>query len=186
MEFRLTSTDSSTALLKSKGIDSWLELLTYIQELPYGRNTNRSDLGLVLVERKGTCSSKHAFLKMIAERNSIPNVRLILGLYRMNAENTPGLGNTLDEYGLDFIPEAHCYLKIADSRMDLTTSRSEISRIEIDILEEQEIDYEQVVDFKTAYHKEYLRKWLFETGSDIRFEQLWRIREQCIQNLRDK
>jgi hypothetical protein len=35
---------------------------SYVQSLPYSRNSERSDYGLVLAERRGTCSTKHALL----------------------------------------------------------------------------------------------------------------------------
>ena len=42
---------------------SFEELIVKVKNLPYGRNANRYDFSLVLSENKGTCSSKHAFLK---------------------------------------------------------------------------------------------------------------------------
>lgn len=122
----------------------------------------------------------------MAERNDIPDVKLLLGLYKMNLENTPGIGSVLEEYGLPFIPEAHCYLKIAGERKDFTRSGSDIDRIEQDILEEQEINYDQVARFKVDYHKRYIRNWLEKTKSVFAFEELWNIREKCIQNLSDQ
>ncbi|MGB1018788.1 MAG: hypothetical protein ACPGVH_06945, partial [Chitinophagales bacterium] len=74
MDYILTSEDEITKLVKSNGICSWDELTEYIRNLPYGRNENRTDLGLVLSEKKGTCSSKHALLKSIADSNNISNV----------------------------------------------------------------------------------------------------------------
>ena len=47
------------------------ELIDKIKNLPYGRNANRYDFTLVLSENKGTCSSKHAFLKDFADKNEI-------------------------------------------------------------------------------------------------------------------
>ena len=46
-------------------------------------------------ENKGTCSSKHAFLKKVADWNNIKNVKLILGMYQMNELNTQKIGNTI-------------------------------------------------------------------------------------------
>jgi hypothetical protein len=38
-------------------------LIEKVKNIPYGRNSNRTDFSLVISENKGTCSSKHAFLK---------------------------------------------------------------------------------------------------------------------------
>src|SRR5215813_13450772 len=82
----------------------------YLYQLPYGRNTNRADYRLVLVENRGTCSTKHALLAELAREQGLPVV-LTLGIYEMHERNTPGVGVVLDRYGLLYIPEAHCYLR---------------------------------------------------------------------------
>ena len=46
--------------------------VTYIRRLPYGRNTDRSDILRVLREGKGTCSTKHALLACLAQEQGIP------------------------------------------------------------------------------------------------------------------
>ena len=138
---------------------------------------------MVLKEGRVTCSSKHAFLKKIADCNQIPNIQLILGIYKMTAKNTPGIGTVLLENGLTYIPEAHCYLKIGHHRYDLTTNDSDIRLLEPDILEEQAIEAEQVIDFKVDYHRQFLAKWLAEEKINLDLDTLWRIREQCIKNL---
>jgi len=127
---QLTSNDDLTQLAKLKGIRIWKELLDYVRDLPYDRITDRWDRRLVLAQGRSTCSSKHALLKQIADLNGIPEIALILCIYRMNAFNTPGIGSVLAEHGLDYVPEAHCYLKIKGQPMDFTFSNSDFSRIE--------------------------------------------------------
>ena len=108
----LPSNDALTKLAISYGITSWNEIVECVKKLPYGRTTNRTDFGLVISEKKGSCSSKHAFLKRIADLNTIPNVKLILCIYQMNPLNTPKIGAVLSTNALEFIPEAHYnYLK---------------------------------------------------------------------------
>ena len=179
----LSSKDELTTLAKSYGITSWNELTEFIKNLPYGRNKNRKDFGLVLSEKKGTCSSKHALLKNMADLNKISNINLVLGMYRMNTLNTPKIGSILITKGIEYIPEAHCYLKINGIRSDYTTKKSEFKNIEKDILQEIDIQPEQVIDFKVAYHKAFIKNWLKNTNSKFNFEQIWRIREKCIENL---
>jgi hypothetical protein len=184
-DYTLLSKDALTELAKSNGINSWNELTEFIQNLPYGRNKNRTELELVLSEKKGTCSSKHALLKRIADLNSVPDVKLVIGIYRMNQVNTPKIGTELTDNSIDFVPEAHCYLKINGTGIDFTTKKSEFQKIEKDIIQEKEIEPEQVAKFKVDYHKSFIKRWLKETNSEFEFEQIWRIREKCIENLRD-
>ncbi len=107
-------------------------------------------------------------------------------MYRMNQVNTPKIGTTISDGGLAFIPEAHCYLKLNNRRVDITTSDSNIENLTADILEEIEIEPEQVNTFKVEYHKNFLRKWLAENDIDMSFDTLWELREQCIRNLERK
>jgi hypothetical protein len=173
----LSSSDLLTQQIRASGIHSWEDLLTYVKNIPYGRNANREDFSLVLKENKGSCSSKHAFLKEVANQNNIPNIKLIIGIYKMNETNTK-IGTLLSDNGIDFIPEAHCYLKINKDRIDCTTPKSNFSKIDKDILEE--IDPFQVGQFKIDYHQNFIKKWLSTSKTVTSFEQLWAIREQCI------
>lgn len=47
-------------------------------------------------------------------------VRLMIGIYLMNEDNTPGVGKVLERYGLKEIPEAHCYLRFEGQYLDFT------------------------------------------------------------------
>jgi hypothetical protein len=159
------------------------ELIDKVKNIPYGRNANRYDFSLVLSESKGTCSSKHAFLKDFADKNEIGNVKLYIGIFKMNEVNTPKLGDLLLRNNIEYIPEAHCYLKINQIPVDATTSDSFYDKIKHDIMEEIEIIPNQVSDYKVAYHKAFLKKWITETNQNNTFEEIWRIREQCISKL---
>ncbi len=159
------------------------ELINKVKNIPYGRNTNRYDFSLVLSENKGTCSSKHALLKDFADKNEIENVKLFIGIFKMDEVNTPKLGDLLSKNNIKYIPEAHCYLKINQIPVDATTSDSFYDKIKQDIMEEIEILPNQVSDFKVEYHKAFLKKWIKETNQNNTFEEIWRIREECISKL---
>jgi hypothetical protein len=179
-EKHLLSSDALTQIALGNGLDTWGKLLDFVRALPYGRTANRIDLGLVLKERKGTCSSKHALLKMVADANGIKDVRLVLAMYKMSEANTGPMGGILSENGLDHVPEAHCYLKINGKRVDLTNPKASIGKIEDAILEELEIEPNQVGDFKLEYHQQFLKRWIMENNIEMDFEKVWRIREACI------
>jgi len=182
-DIKLISKDDLTTFVKMEGIESWEQLIEIVKNLPFGRNSNRTDFKLVIKEQKGSCSSKHSFLKKIAELNNIPNIELVLGIYKMNKSNTPNIGNVLTDNSLDFIPEAHCYLKIHGKRTDVTTLQSDIENVEKDIIQEVEIQPEQVIEYKVEFHKIFLRNWILENKLKMNFDELWGIREKCIENL---
>jgi len=186
VDYKLDSNDELTELARSKGINSWNELTEFIKNLPYDRNKNRTEFGLVLSEMKGSCSSKHAVLKRIADLNNVPGITLILGVYRMNQLNTPKIGTVLTKNSIEFIPEAHCYLNINGKRTDLTTKKSEFQKIEKDIIQEKEIEPREVAEFKVEYHKKFMKKWLKDSNAEFEFDQIWQIREKCILNLTEQ
>lgn len=159
------------------------ELFSYVRRIPYGRNSSRATFSQVITENRGTCSSKHAFVKAVAAENGIGEVRLILCLYKMTEINTPGIGDVLSKNGIDHIPEAHCYLRFDNSTIDLTTETSNLAAIESDILEETEILPTQVTSYKVDYHQSYIRKWISGNNMKYTFEEIWQIREACIHNL---
>lgn len=182
MDFPLQANDDTTQLLLLKGITTWEAALKCIREIPYGRNTNRADFSLVLTENKGTCSSKHALLKVIALNNTIPNVDLVIGMYKMTESNTK-IGTHLSDTTLDYIPEAHCYLKINNHIVDVTTLHSEYEKIQHDLLMEVTIEAHQVVDYKIQFHQDFIKKWIVQNKITHTFEEIWTIREKCIQHL---
>ena len=179
----LHSKDSITRKFNLKGITSWSEALSYIQHLPYGRNSDRTDPTLVLKEGRGTCSSKHALLKLLAERNGIPGVQLFLGMYKMNGRNTPPTKNILAQAKLAYIPEAHCYLKINGQPTDLTFPDSDFTKIENDLMDEWEIRTEQTGEYKVAFHRGFLTEWAAGAEISRPFDEVWKIREACIHSL---
>lgn len=181
--FEFTSKETFTKGLKEYGIHDFQSLLFFVKNLPYGRNTNREDLYLVISESIGTCSSKHAFLKAVAVENDISEIKLILGMYKMTEKNMPKIVPVLSQNNLEFIPEAHCYLKFRNERIDVTSANSNFGTIENDILQEMEIEPQQVSEFKVDFHKNYLKKWLRENEVNFTFEEIWKIREKCIENI---
>ena len=161
---------------------NWIETLNFVRHIPYGRNSNRKDFMLVISENRGTCSSKHAYLKDFALKNNIPNVKLLVGIYKMNEQNTK-IGKILSDNKLSFIPEAHCYLKIDNEIIDVTSKDADIDKIKADLVQEIEIEPYQVSDFKVNYHQNYIKNWITETNSKFTFDEIWEIREKCIELL---
>ena len=157
------------------GVRDYHAAARHVRRLPYGRNTDRADYGLVLGEGRGTCSTKHALLAALAQEHDLP-VQLRLGIYEMNGENTPGVGPVLARYGLDAVPEAHCYLAHRGVRVDLT--RVVATDPIDDFLYEETIGPDAIGAHKAAVHTRFLRRWAVERGLVPEF--VWRIREECI------
>jgi hypothetical protein len=173
----------ATDLLAPYGVQTFHEAILWVWKLPYGRTSDRSNCLLVPVEQKGACSAKHAFLSAVAFEHSIP-LELYLGIFLMNRENTPGIGSLLEDNGLTSIPEAHCYLKYENARYDFTVYE-EPSRCHPthEFLYEEFILPVQIGNYKVTLHQAWLKKWLRDSKQAISFENLWKIREECIEAL---
>jgi hypothetical protein len=182
-QFFLKNDDELTTQIIESGIVTWNDLVRSVQNFHYERNSNRFDLDLVWKERKGTCSSKHAFLKHISELNNIPNVKLILAFYKMDGQNTPGIGKVLEEHSLEFIPEAHCYLSINNEILDITKVNSDFASYSNAILGTREINPVDVIENKITWHRQFLQTWLEESNLQMTLDELWFIREKCIHAL---
>ncbi len=158
----------------------------FAKHLAYGRNADKNNLVSVFTDNCGTCSTKHALLKKLADENGYDKVKLIVGLFKMNKNNTPEISETLRKNQLEYIPEAHCYLKFEGRIIDLTKINSKPKDFLDDLIEEIEISPEQITDYKVNYHKNYLLTWL-DKNEQISYslDDIWKIREQCIQDLAD-
>jgi hypothetical protein len=154
----------------------------YVSRLPYGRNIAISDPLIVMRENRGTCSTKHALLRRLATEQGL-EVALVLGLYEMHEQNTPGVGPILKKYGLAALPEAHCYLRYRGKRIDVTRESGVRPPEAIaQFLHEEEIGAEQIGDYKRDRHRQFLRRWIAESGAagERDLDEIWRIREECI------
>jgi hypothetical protein len=176
----ILSNEQLSAELLVLGISNFGEALNYIKQLPYGRNSNRSDFHLVLKEQKGTCSTKHAFLATLAEENNFSDVKLYLGIFKMCEENVPGVGPILYTWDLSYIPEAHCYLKINNTIIDVTSTTESSNPFENTIMFEEIISPTQIGNYKVDKHQGYIKQWIIEQAIPYNFETIWDIREACI------
>lgn len=183
-DFEIKSNGKISDTFLEKGISTFKGATTFIQNLTYGRNLNKKDLATIFIDNCGTCSTKHAILKQLADENNFDDIKLILSIVKMDSNNTPEISKTLMKYNLDYIPEAHNYLKFQVTIFDFTKPDFTLTNSTENILAEIEISPNQITDYKVAYHKKYLEKWL-EENPQINFsiEELWEIRENCIMDL---
>lgn len=185
-DFDIKSMGQISKEFTDRNIVTFKQASLFIKQLAYGRNADKNNLATVFTDNCGTCSTKHALLKRLADENEFEKVKLIVGLFKMNKKNTPQVSSTLQKYNLEYIPEAHCYLKFEDKIIDLTKLNSKPTDFLDELIEEIEILPEQITDFKVNYHKNYLASWLDKNKQiNLSLNELWEIREECIQKLSD-
>lgn len=183
-DFEIKSTGQISKEFLERHILTFNEATVFIKELAYGRNQDKNNLASVFSDNCGTCSTKHALLKKLADENNFERVKLIVGIFKMNSKNTPEIASTLLEHKLEYIPEAHCYLRFEDQILDLTKTNSAPTDFLDELIVEIEILPEQITDYKVNYHKKHLLTWLDKNKQiSLSLNDLWKIREQCIQDL---
>ncbi|MCY1660616.1 hypothetical protein [Chryseobacterium sp. SL1] len=155
----------------------------YISMLPYKRNNDKSRVECIFDDFGGTCSTKHAALRKLALENHHSDVKLIVGIFKMDAEYTPKISGTLQKFNLKYIPEAHNYLKIDNEYFDFTNRSSHYHQFKDKLLIEKEIEFNEIGAQKISFHKDFLGKWLNEDRITYSLDELWNIREQCIRDL---
>lgn len=181
VDFNLTSNETYSSEFRNLGINSFSKACSFIAELPYGRNANREDFGLVLSERRGTCSSKHALLATLALENGHPEIELIAGIFLMNGETHSKLNDFFINKSYPNIPECHCYLRFKGERFDFTDTSGRLERIIPKLVREQRIDPNQVSDWKIMIHKDYLQRWLTRNPAiQMTLDEIWKDREEAI------
>lgn len=164
----------------SEGIHDFQQAAGFVRQLPYRRNTDKTDILILFREACGTCSTKHATLRLLAAEQGVDKVVLYMGIFRMNRMNTPLVTPVLDQYNLPYMPEAHNYLKIEDIILDCTCSDAAALDFEPELMEELIIEPEQIGFFKVQYHKAFIQKWQEQAALPYSPEALWEIREACI------
>ena len=181
-ERTLADAGETSAAFIAAGARDFRAAARHVHALPYGRNSSRTDPLIVIRERRGTCSTKHALLKRLALEQRL-KIALMIGIYRMSERNTPGVGRVLAASGLECIPEAHCYLCYLGGRIDVTREIAGGPPESIaSFLYEEEISPAQIGEYKTTLHQRWLRDWITSGAAPrgLGFDELWKIREACI------
>lgn len=182
MKYQLSADQGPvSAAFLTEGVPDFNAAINWTHRLAYGRNSDKSDLLCVFRDRCATCSTKHALIKQLADEIGRDDVELFIGIYLMQESNTAKVGRVLAHYGLACLPEAHCYLKIKGSVVDLTHPGLPVADHVADLQEEISIEAHQTGAFKISYHQSVLQKWLQEnTSIPYSPEEIWSIREACI------
>ena len=162
-------------LFRERGCETLADAAAHLAALPYGRLT-ASEPEQVLLQARGTCSTKHALFALTC-REAGQNVKLMIGFFPMSENNTPGVGAVLQKSGLEAIWEAHCYVQTPDGSIDLTGLPSGETAVEL--IDEVEIEPNEIAK-KVELHRNALGVWAERGGIDRTIEDLWKLRECCI------
>ncbi len=152
LSFPVTASGPISKEILKAGFSEFQALAAHIQTIPYGRPGEAADFLSVLKENRGVCSSKHRLLAALAHECGHPEVELVVGVYEMSEENTPGVGSVLSGASRASIPEAHCYLRVAGRRYDFTGLPCGASSPFDSLLSEQVVLPRELSEVKLSIH----------------------------------
>jgi hypothetical protein len=178
LRFRISGESALCEGVRSRGFESFEQLAEHVRNLPYGRTANTGEPLAVLRQGCGTCSAKHQLLAAVAQDSGHSEVQLIVGIYEMSEDNTPGVGAVLKAASLTSIPEAHCYLSIEGERFDFTGLPAGSSSPFAALLAEYTVSPSNLSQVKVKLHQEAIAAWASDHG--ISKEVAWATREACI------
>lgn len=172
----------SKAFLKL-GVKAFDDAVLWVYQLPYGRNSDRADYMLIFEELQGTCSTKHAALAALAKECQLPII-LKMVICKLDQNLDPKVKPLLERLGVDYVPEAHCYLSCPHGEIDVTFP-NQPPYPKVEVLKEYIISTDEIGDQKLALHKEFLKAWIKDTGlsPSFSFDHLWQLREEWIRSL---
>jgi len=163
------------------GFDRLDQLAVHVQGLPYRRPLQQSHPLAVLREGCGTCSSKHLLLARVAQASGRFDVMLTVGVYDMDEDNTPGVGQVLAKAGVPSLPEAHCYLTVDHQRLDFTGLPRGRRSVFSALVQEHFPSPDALIERKAAVHRQAIADWAQRQGMNT--DQAWALREACIEAL---
>jgi hypothetical protein len=182
--FKLTPESQISKKFIEKGILDFNSACEYVKNIPIGRITSRNNFALIFDKNKGTCSTKHALLNLLAEENDQSDIELMFGIYLISPKTHPQLTILFKEKGIVNLPESHCFLRYKGKRYDFTYQNNLLNLIESKIVRQQRIEPNQVGEWKEKIHQDYLMRWL-KRKPELTFslDEIWKIREECQQLL---
>ncbi|AFY31485.1 hypothetical protein [Calothrix sp. PCC 7507] len=101
------------------GIITLCEACYWVKNLPYGLNSKNENSLIIFAENCGTCTTKHGVIARLAQELEI-DLYKNLGFYQLNDEIVTGINDIIQPYGLNYIPEIHCFLEYNSTKIDLT------------------------------------------------------------------
>ncbi len=108
-----------TRTFLSMGTDTFHAACRYVNELPYGYNSDRDDPMILFKEKLGSCTTKHAVIATLASELEIA-IDKHIGIYAMTEALVTGTRKILERYHLPYVPKVHCFLVFEKQRVDLS------------------------------------------------------------------
>ena len=157
--------------------------LAYIHGLAYQAVSDIDSLYLVFDEKRGTCSTKHAYLAQLAHENNCASVNVELGFFKAIPTMFHEILSKMQLLKMPYILEAHCYLKYQENIIDVTSKTFNLEAL-FDIqepMETQMLSPAQCGNYKQELHHKKFEMWSLH--HNLPFDQCWQLRTDLIKKL---
>lgn len=178
---RLESNSTIAEKFLQRGLQTFHEACRWISDLPHGTNSNSANSLILFEEGYGNCTTKHGVIAHLAHAHNLP-IHKNLGFYRLNATIAKGINALLAPYGLDFIPQTHCFLVYGEHWVDLTDGNCHgknktIEKYDFVIQVQPDLSRHQ----KEDYYREYLQRYgtISPQLAAMREEQVFELLTAC-------
>ena len=138
--------------------------INYIHNLKYQPPSEPFNWNLVIPEQRGTCSTRHALLVVLAQENHIP-FTLGQAIYNLTPEKFPIIRSLLEKYKLPFILESHNFIIFKDYFLDSTFPGNAALLCKHDVESVKPIDCGELLHEKTVLYPQFLKQWLKQYGN---------------------
>ena len=115
----MTQTGPMGRIFTKLDIETFQGACRWVQQLPYGYNSDRDDLMILFKEKRGSCTTKHAVIATLAAELALP-IHKQVGIYAMTEALVTGTQEILARYRLPYVPMLHCFLNYQGHRVDLS------------------------------------------------------------------
>lgn len=169
------------AQMRALGFADFAQLALHVRALPCESQGWSADPLAVLRDGRGTAGAKHRLLAGVAQQCGHPEVVLTVGIYEMNAVNSPAVATLLADACVPFIPESHSYLTVDHQRFDFSGRPPPASSLASPfavILEEHFVMPDDLAERQRQAHQRALSRWADRNG--LSSEAAWALHQACL------
>lgn len=166
--FELIASEKLTLLFIQHDITDFSNAIHYLNE---SKTDIKPFLDLVVEDVPQTMTQTaqiHAILAYLAVENQRTEIELMMGIFLIDPITFPEFINYFEDKSFQTIALTTSYLKINGQRIDFSSKKPVLERINKKIVREQRMDPHQSKEWKEKIYEDYVQKWI-NRNSEIRY-----------------
>lgn len=173
-DFRLSNDSPAARAFVRRGVGDFSGAVRIIGGLPGSHGSwHADDPRRVLPEGRGSRAAKHALLATLAMEHRVP-LQLVLGIYEIDAGNTPSAAGVLRGARLGAVPDADCFLSYDGRDLDLTCEAGAPP-----LVHREPIAPAEIGSYRIAVYHRFLWEWTRARGWEM--GAALEVRRRCVE-----